>query len=175
MILGTLVEMHRTTKSQTHNIKSVKIMKLFKDIYYFLLCHLFPNKINNGALGDNFALGFLKEGDRWYADIKHWPGLKWQLEMVAGADDLLDYLLQFSKHQDRVKISVNPKSSATGVLTKEEERSNGATYRDSLTGRKVWLCNVSKWAFGKHPDTIRYAMMDEKELPHKQQSTRARS
>lgn len=135
-------------------------MKIFKYIYYFLLCHLFPNKIAQGALGDHFAIGFVKEGDYWYADIKHWPGLKWQLEMVGGADDLLNHLVKFSTIPNYVKIQVNPLSSTTGKLTKEHENSKGATYRDSLTGRKVWLCNVSKWAFGKHPDTITYAVED---------------
>lgn len=111
-------------------------------------------------MGDHFAIGFVKEGDYWYADIKHWPGLKWQLEMVGGADDLLNHLVKFSTTPNYVKIQVNPLSSTTGKLTKEHENSKGATYRDSLTGRKVWLCNVSKWAFGKHPDTISYAVAD---------------
>lgn len=39
-------------------------MKKYKFIYYFLLCHLFPNRIIKGDMDDHFAMGFVKEGNR---------------------------------------------------------------------------------------------------------------
>ena len=35
-------------------------------------------------------LKFNKEADRWYIDLPDWTGTKGELEMVAGADTLLD-------------------------------------------------------------------------------------
>ena len=37
-------------------------------------------------------LKFNKEADRWYIDLPDWTGTKGELEMVAGADTLLDEL-----------------------------------------------------------------------------------
>lgn len=76
--------------------------------------------------------------------------------MVAGADGLVD----FSTIPNYVKLQVNSQSSVMGRQTKEHENSQEATYVDSLTAIKVWLCNVSKWAFSQHPDTITYDIVD---------------
>ena len=41
----------------------------------------------------NYSISFTKEKDnRWYVDFPEWPLSHDNLEMVAGADDLLDLL-----------------------------------------------------------------------------------
>lgn len=132
-------------------------MRLLKSIYYFLLCHLFSKKIDNVEFNKNYLLTFKKENGRWYADIKNWPGFKSQLEMVAGADLLLDKI--DSANKGIVKILITDKCNEY-YLMKLEEDECGATYRDSFSDSTIWLCNVSKWFFGKHPQVINYSIIE---------------
>ena len=64
---------------------------------------------------------FEKENDRWYIVLPEWEGDKEELEMVAGADTLLDII---SKNDDHTFITISDKpfddSNFTLVFDKEE-------------------------------------------------------
>jgi len=93
-----------------------------------------------------------KYGD-WYIDLPEYPGPQEDLQMVAGADTLLDFL------------SGNT-NSFTGIISKEfvpgsivisrdyqkPEPNEGEYY---LYGElSIWLCEVTAYVLGKFPDKI---------------------
>jgi len=128
---------------------------------------------------EEYKLSFNREDeDRWYIDLPNWPWKKANLEMVCGADKLLDIL---SKGKDRVTLLVKPASKPmdeTGFQELMQEGwlelkqiqsslSGGATYtargnglesfvrKHPLTGevseRTLWLCPVTLFVFGHYP------------------------
>ena len=101
---------------------------------------------------------YKEESNKWYIDIPEWieQGLdKVDLEMVLGADELLDIL---SKNGNEINItfSSKPYKGFKMSLSKLEEDEYGATYNidsfyDPIT---VWLCNVTKFVLSEFPDVI---------------------
>ena len=101
-------------------------------------------------------LTFEKDPDnRWYIVLPEWEGDREDLEMVSGADTLLDYL---SEGKDLVTLTVAkipleiPRPRV--VLTYDHEYMGGAVYRThhigggSLDNMSVWLCKVTKFVYG---------------------------
>lgn len=127
-----------------------------------LVCSSATQKVLNHVFGidpTHFSMGFVKEPDgRWYADIRHWPGLfHSNLEMVAGADDLLNALDRGSGYV-KMEVALDPADKRDWFkMIKMSQTDMGATYRvlycDRYNG-KAWLCNVGKFVMGKHPDSI---------------------
>ena len=128
---------------------------------------------------EEYKLSFdREEEDRWYIDLPNWPWKKANLEMVSGADKLLDIL---SKGKDRVTLLVKPSSKPMDETEFQELKQDGwleltqtqssltggATYtargnnlerfvrRHPLTGevsqRTLWLCPVTLFVFGHYP------------------------
>lgn len=128
---------------------------------------------------EEYKLSFDREEEyRWYIDFPNWPWKKANLEMVSGADKLLDIL---SKGRDRVTVLVKPSSKPMdeaefqklkqdGWLELTQIQSSltgGATYtargnnierfvrRHPLTGevsqRTLWLCPVTLFVVGRYP------------------------
>lgn len=106
-------------------------------------------------------LKFYKENDgRWYIDLPEWTGSKADLEMVCGADTLLDKL----SHQGKevvCKVSEIPVENfeLLEFIREAQEWQNGAFYRiRSICGEnfnlQVWLCNVTRFVFGYFPRKI---------------------
>jgi len=100
-------------------------------------------------------LRFYKENSKkWYADIPYWTGRKSALQMIAGADKLLDLI---AKGRDEVYLhySENEIKDADKLVFKRKCWFNGADYiLNSLEGQKVWLCNVTKFVMGYFPKKI---------------------
>jgi len=103
---------------------------------------------------------FYKEEDnRWYVDLPKYikeGGEKADLEMVLGADELLDML---SNGQDRVTISLSEEEvpcRATLTLVKKYEDGDGADYTAEVGDKKFdcWLCNVMIYVFTYYPKKI---------------------
>lgn len=101
------------------------------------------------------TLTFYKEWNgRWYADIKAYPGPKADLEMVCGADTMLDIL---SQGEEKVTLSLST-TEISGwdkleLLTlgnpEGPELGTGAWYKmKSFKGisydLEMWLCGVTK-------------------------------
>ena len=128
-----------------------------KIIYRLILSNPLIRKYLNKRFGINpkeFELGFVREHGAWYADIKNWPKeLKAQCLMIGEASYLLSY---YAGSSDYIKFSITTEiCDALFWLSKRKEDNHGATYIcDNPNLNNVWLCNVTKFVFGKHPQDI---------------------
>ena len=101
---------------------------------------------------------FYKEStNQWYVDLPEWPGEKANLEMVSGADTMLDCLAQ----GDGEIYLILSTEFTFGALCLEfiretPEIGEGAQYLfiDHFNTFDVWLCDVTKFVFGKFPKNI---------------------
>jgi len=104
---------------------------------------------------------FNKEADsRWFVELPEWEGSKADLEMVAGADTMLEYMAEGNDH---VNLYISEKEfegadrlEMTRIAT---ELGNGAYYkidkfRGIEIGLEMWLCDVTKYIFNRFPKTI---------------------
>lgn len=98
-------------------------------------------------------LKFEKENDgKWYIILPEWQGAHNELEMVAGADMLLDNLSKDGKYCD-INVSEEPiKDSIELVL--DRHAGGGAVYNvfypstQSKIVPQIWLCHVTKFVYG---------------------------
>jgi hypothetical protein len=99
---------------------------------------------------------FYKDTDsKWYIDYPQWEGEKWELEMVSGADTLLDILAQ-GENEVRLKMSLEEFEDPSFTLKFLREESEGGWYKisDSILCFEIWLCHVTKFVFGFLPEVI---------------------
>lgn len=99
---------------------------------------------------------FIKEIDgRWFIDLPEWDGSKDDLEMVMGADTMLDIIAQGSDAVD-VTISTEKFDGFEYELTFKEHYCDGGWYRlkSQFSNFDVWLCMVTKFVFGELPQKI---------------------
>lgn len=100
---------------------------------------------------------FEKEQDnKWYVVLPEWTGCKEELEMVRGADTMLDILAQ-GESETSLIISEDYFENSSFTLTFDKEEDEGGWYR--LKGKlfefDVWLCHVTKFVFGGYlPDKL---------------------
>lgn len=107
---------------------------------------------------------FKKETDgRWYVDLPEWTGSKADLEMVAGADTLLNYIAQ-GKAEAWMYISEQPFDNCDTMkfVRMADEIGNGAFYfMEKYNGVTIdlylWLCNVVLFIFEKFPENFHIA------------------
>lgn len=116
-------------------------------------------------------LTFLKEKDnRWYLQLPEWEGDKKDLEMVAGADDMCNILSQ-GENEVTVWIGDRPLTESEELILEgkcsdvaweldgQDSPTSGAFYRvTKLKGVEynftIWLCDVTKFIFGKFPERL---------------------
>jgi hypothetical protein len=104
---------------------------------------------------------FYKEPDnRWYIDLPEWTGSKADLEMVSGADSMLEYMSE-GEYQVFVYISEIEFQGADTLRLKglAGDVGSGAfyfmqKYRGIEINLDMWICDVSCYIFGKHPDRL---------------------
>lgn len=95
-------------------------------------------------------------GSRWHIDMP-WDGNRANLEMVEGADRMLDAL-----SSDRPYSTLNveleePEDGEYFTMEMEAHDEDGAFYnvKECLQFEgTVWLCNVVHEFFGNHPERI---------------------
>ena len=112
-------------------------------------------------------LKFYKESDnRWYIDLPDWQGVKADLEMVAGADTMLEYMAE-GKGEIVLILSEQEfeNSDKLEFLRLATEIDNGAFYKldyynGIYLGLEMWLCDVTKFVFGDFPNTIFISIID---------------
>lgn len=120
--------------------------------------HHFVKGILSNAQGE-YSLTFIQDpDDRWYINMP-WNGNRANLEMVAGADDLLSFLDTQGKR--RVSLHVVPSEDPILVEDHTELRqldkslTGGAHYdtTDFLGFRmsRIWICPVTLCVFGHYP------------------------
>ena len=108
---------------------------------------------------------FEKDGLDWFAVIPEWEGPRADLQMVCGADTWLDIL---SQGENRVFLTISDEEFegadrlvliALGQYD-ELEIGSGASYKlaTQLCGidydLEMWLCDVTKFVFGRFPKII---------------------
>ena len=102
---------------------------------------------------------FNKEQGCWYIDLPNWTGTKAELQMVGGADTLLDRLSNNGTTVD-VMLSTD-KNCPEGFETLKriiKTPPNGCVYH--LGFAPVWLCNVTKFVFeGIFPKQINFKLI----------------
>ena len=121
-----------------------------------------------------------KDNNRWYVDFPGWPLKQDHLEMVAGADDLLDLLNDGSNHV-HLKVSTNSSkpfpdmAPSTRLIRLQKVKSaltRGAFYtvetqlkgweNPSASRRKqLWLCPVTLTVLGHYPKNIYFVELKD--------------
>jgi hypothetical protein len=98
---------------------------------------------------------FIKEENRWFVVLPSWEGSKEDLEMVCGADTLLDIVSKGSETAT-LQVSENSYNNYRFKLTYKEDMAEGGTY--SLQSKEhtfeVWLCKVLKFVYGYLPEEL---------------------
>ena len=108
-----------------------------------------------------YQLTFIHEDDDcWYIDFPNWPFDHHNLMMVAGADDLCDFL---SDDNRKTRVSVIPASKKekhegyAELQRTDHSLTGGAHYEvKGIEGfnRKIWLCPVTLFVLGRYPAYI---------------------
>lgn len=105
---------------------------------------------------------FYKESDnRWYVDLPEWTGTKADLEMVAGADAMLEYM---AEGNNEVSLYISEQEfdgcDHLRLECKADDIGSGAyyfmqKYRGIQIDLRMWLCDVVLFVFdGKFPTSI---------------------
>jgi hypothetical protein len=100
-------------------------------------------------------LKFVKENNQWYIDLPEWEGSKAELEMVAGADVLLDHIAN-EKTNVSILVSEDDPDNNAIILSKTQDLENGANYKvgNCSAVDKLWLCDVTKYVYGYMPKNL---------------------
>lgn len=110
---------------------------------------------------------FYKEIDgKWFVDLPDWPGTKDQLEMMLGADYLLEYLSE-GKNKVSITVSLSEFSGSNLIEFKSlaTDLENGAYYFMKLyngieLNLNLWLCNVLLFIFNEFPSKIYFSNIE---------------
>lgn len=98
---------------------------------------------------------FVKLAEKWFIDIP-WIGDVNDLQMVSGADSLLDILSKGSKEFNCTVSTLLMNKQWLAHLEKISEDEIGADYQaySDYISTPVWLCNVTKHLFEIFPDNF---------------------
>lgn len=120
-------------------------------------------------------VSFTKESNRrWYVDFPNWPLSHDNLEMVAGADDLLDLLNNGTNHV-ALRVSTKPLVKFKSIKSYELKKvhstlTKGAFYTletylegwenpSSIRRKQLWLCPVTLTVLGQYPKEIYFEVL----------------
>jgi len=106
-------------------------------------------------------LNFYKESsNKWYVDLPEWPGEKAALEMVAGADTMLDYMAE-GANKVRMYFSLEPFDGCDKLefIRLATDIGEGAYYkfkdfRGIEINLEMWLCDVTTFVFDGFPKIL---------------------
>ena len=101
---------------------------------------------------------FYINDNRWYIDLPEWEGSIDDLEMVCGADTMLDIIAQ-GRDKIRVQIGIDEFDGWSYRLDFVREEFDGGWYSVThfsklITTFECWLCKVTKFVFGDLPKVI---------------------
>lgn len=107
----------------------------------------------------NKLLTFQKDAEGWFIVLPEWTGEKSALQMVSGADTLLDYL---SNGKSIVKLNASDKrfKGKNVLLLLSKSNETGADYlyieerQHDYHYHELWLCPVTLFVFGIYPYKI---------------------
>lgn len=95
----------------------------------------------------------------WYVDLPDYPGAKADLQMVLGADTMLDIMAQ-GENVVRVTLGTEERGGLDALEFIRHEEAEGAwylmkSYRGIEYNLEMWLCDVTAYVFnGEFPKTI---------------------
>lgn len=124
----------------------------------FNAIHHFIKGVLSNSKGE-YTLTFVQDSDdRWYIDMP-WSGNRANLEMVAGADDLLTYFDTEKKR--KVVLHVVPSEKQLSVenhteLRQIDKSTFGGSHYDAtdfegFRMKKIWICPVTLCVLGCYP------------------------
>ena len=103
---------------------------------------------------------FYKEKtNNWFADVPKWKGDKEDLQMVLGADTMLNYIAN-GKNEITLEISTEPiEQSFKLTLVKRGTIEGGGYYCVTAPNGQVivsfaWLCGVLEFVFDNIPEKL---------------------
>lgn len=102
---------------------------------------------------------YKEETGKWYIDLPDYTGPKKDLEMVLGADTMLNIIAQEKNIIHLILSDKYFEGSDFLEFVKEGSDEGGAYYNlPYYTGTyynlEMWLCDVTKYIFGKFPSKI---------------------
>ena len=107
---------------------------------------------------ESVTLRFYKSKDEyWYVDMPEWQGSIDALEMVRGADDMLDELSCHTGKDVYLQISTASFDDCERLIKIQDDVVGGGAYygyASTYEPKIIWLCSVSDWYFGYHPENI---------------------
>jgi hypothetical protein len=137
----------------------MKLLKQFKQ--------RLTTDVNKEAVGLHFTqvselesviLRFYKSQDEyWYVDMPEWEGSIDALEMVRGADDMLDEISNYTGRDVHLRIATSAFNDCERLIKIQDDVVGGGAYYgypSSHEPKIIWLCSVSNWYFGYHPENI---------------------
>lgn len=104
-------------------------------------------------------LTFVKENNgNWYIDLPQWKGSHGNLQMVGGADDLLDFMGTNPVTVSCISSIEDKEIPGYFKLRRGEwGLTQGAFYQvEGLEGfeQEIWICPVTLYVLGKYPEFI---------------------
>ncbi len=106
-----------------------------------------------------------EENGNWYVVLPDWEGTKEDLQMVLGADDMLDIVAKGDK-KVTLKIELDEFEESTHIeLMKECSENVGGgdyilkTWKDKELNLEMWLCSVCIFVFGYMPENIYFSRL----------------
>ena len=119
----------------------------------------------------DLKISFTKESNgRWYVDFPNWPLSHDNLEMVAGADDLLDILNNGTNHVSLEVYTKKPKECDVELMKVHSALTKGAFYTvetplegwenpNAIRRKQLWLCPVTFTVLGHYPKQIYFKIL----------------
>jgi hypothetical protein len=98
-----------------------------------------------------------EENNRWFVELPEWEGEKEDLEMVMGADLLLD-ILSGNSDYCYVTFGDEPFDGCSTLTYDHTESTPGYYNNDAWHGPStIWLCSVTEFVFGRYPEKIYFS------------------
>ena len=99
------------------------------------------------------------ESGAWYIDLPDYPGEIADLQMVAGADVMLDF---FADDKETVELTISLDEELDYALDYIYEPEGGGAWYvlDIPNGQhNMWLCDVTSWLFDGFPKVINFSVV----------------
>ncbi|MBW4891101.1 hypothetical protein KXQ82_15350 [Mucilaginibacter sp. HMF5004] len=102
--------------------------------------------------------------EKWFLSLPEWNGGPEELEMVSGADTLLDILSEDGSECILYMSESQFEGAHVIELLAEREPDKGGggdyilkVYNGEVIDLKIWLCEVTRWVWGKLPVSIYFS------------------
>lgn len=104
---------------------------------------------------------YKEETGKWYIDLPEWTGTHAELEMVEGADLMLDHVGKGNPEVELILAETPFDDASVLQLIHDYSNQSGGggiyflgDYEGEVLNQEMWLCEVTEWVFGKLPPFI---------------------